>query len=97
MADWFIGQRVVCVSSKWVLAPEVTIGDPSPSVGCVYTIDDIVPWKAWAFFVLREFPPFDERGRQQFGSAHFRPVDERDADLSASNEETDRPKVKVSA
>lgn len=83
MADWYVGQRVVCVSSKWKIDnPEIwgimPPDQPTPIPGVIYTIREVVLFPEGVWFSLEEFPD----PLEVWVSTKFRPVDERDADLS---------------
>ena len=95
MADWHVGQRVVCVSNKSFRGPED--GEIWPKIGELYTIRDIelevnIPFKGkLTCFRLQEIRNpilvylVDYSLRKMevaFDSDWFRPLDETEVDIS---------------
>jgi hypothetical protein len=79
MADWHLGQEVVCVNTEWV--NPLTEGEPRPVLGRIYTIEGIIPGIQDTCFYLAEV-----KSVTIWYAFHFRPVKKNKTDISAFRE-----------
>jgi hypothetical protein len=83
VADWYVGQRVVCVAADWKVGP-FSEKPAMPIVACVYTIRDIEPVffddaVAFRFEEIVNKPiSFGNHREPTFHQKFFRPVVEPD-------------------
>lgn len=86
MADWYVGQKVVCVDGEVGFFPGPPVTDPI--IGSVYTIREIVDvYSDGLGFRLEEIinPTFeyaDGQTEATFDETWFRPIVSQDADIS---------------
>lgn len=78
MADWHIGQEVVCVNTAW--ANPLTAGEDRPVLGRIYTIDGVIPSVCGndVCFYLTEV-----KSTMIWYAWHFKPVKKNKTDISA--------------